>query len=237
MVSVVIPVLNEAKLAGLALTRLLRQPGSYEVIVVDGGSTDGTQAAVRQHPVRLIEQPPDVPPGLGYQINRGAQQAQGDSLLFLHIDVQLPPTGINLIESALSDPEIVGGGFMPAYDGAASASERLGLAVAQRIWEIWAGTYMFAGDGAPFIRRDVFWHSGGYPPASFACDWDFARQLKRLGRLALIPDRITVANRRLVQNGVVKAMLVTLSVWCLYRLGLDRARLRSWYRWCLASER
>jgi hypothetical protein len=96
---------------------------------------------------------------------------------------------------------------------------------------------MFAGDGAPFIRREAFLRSGGYPPACFASDWDFAHQLRRLGPLALIPDRIQVSSRRLVQNGVAKSMLVTWTVWCMYCLGADRVKMRAWYRWCLSQER
>jgi len=85
MVSVIIPVLNEIAIVGAALQTLLRQRGAYEVIVVDGGSVDGTCEVVRQFPVQLVRQPAHVPPGLSSQINRGAQIARGNILLFLHI--------------------------------------------------------------------------------------------------------------------------------------------------------
>src|SRR5262247_3195109 len=90
MISIIMPVLNEVAIIGSALETLLRQGGEYEVIVVDGGSADGTCEVVQRFPVSLVRMPLWLPPGIGCQINQGAVQAQGDVLLFLHVDVQLP---------------------------------------------------------------------------------------------------------------------------------------------------
>ncbi len=238
MVSVIIPVLNEVALAGPALEALLQQSGDYEVIVADGGSHDGTCEVVQQFPVTLVHQPPSVSPGLGFQINRGAHQAEGDILLFLHIDVLLPPRGIAQIEAACSKPGIIGGGFIPSYYGPVPASARLSLALVERIWKIGTGGLKwFVGDTAPFMRSDVFWRSGAYPPAGFASDWDFARRMQKLGRLAVIHDPARVHSRRLVQNGVFKTMLVTLSVAVLYNLKAERVFMRQWYQKWLPRER
>jgi glycosyltransferase involved in cell wall biosynthesis len=238
MVSVVIPVLNEVALVGAALETLLQQPGAYEVIVVDGGSVDGTREVVRQFPVQLVEQPPSVPAGLGTQINRGARKARGNILLFLHIDVELPPRGMAHIEAALADPHIIGGGFIPSFYGPVPASARLRLAVVERVWKIGTGGFQwFVGDTAPFMRSDVFWRSGAYPPAVFAPDLDFARRMQKLGRLAVIRDPARIHNRRLVQNGVFTTSLVTLSVNVLFNLRADRVFLRNWYQKWLPRER
>lgn len=239
MVSVVIPVLNEVAIVGAALETLLQQRGPpYEVIVVDGGSLDGTCEVVRQFPVHLVRQPANVPPGLASQINRGAQKAGGNILLFLHIDVELPPRGLAHIEAALADQNIIGGGFVPSFYGPAPASARQRLAVVERVWKI--GTrrlQWFVGDTAPFIRSDVFWRSGGYPLAVFASDLDFARRMQKLGRLAVIRDPARIHNRRLVQNGVFTTSLVTLSVNILVSLRADRVFLRNWYHKWLPHER
>jgi glycosyltransferase involved in cell wall biosynthesis len=206
--------------------------------VADGGSQDGTCGVVRQFPVTLVEQPRGVPPGLGDQINRGAQAARGDILVFLHLDVELPAGAMGLIETALADPRFVGGGFIPVYCGPVSGLERLNLAIVERLWQTWTVSFgTFAGDTAPFIRREVFLRSGGYPPACFASDWDFADKLLRLGKVAVIRERARVQNRRLVQNGVWKTMLVTWSIWFLYCLRVDRYFMRRWYRWGLPRER
>ena len=238
MISIISPVLNEVALVGQALETLLRQAGDYEVIVADGGSQDGTVEIVRQCPITLVQQPPGVPPGLGDQINRGARAARGSILVFLHLDVELPPGAMALIESALADPRVAGGGFIPVYHGPVEGLERLNLAIVERLWQTWtAALGTFAGDTAPFIRSEVFWRSGGYPPACFASDWDFAGKLPRLGKVAVIRKRARVHNRRLVQNGVWKTMLVTWSVWSLYCLRADRGLMRQWYRTWLPRER
>lgn len=238
MISIIIPVLNEATLVETALETLLQQAGDYEVIVADGGSQDGTCEIVQQFPVQLVQQPPGVPPGLGDQINRGAQAARGSILVFLHLDVQLPACGMALIEAALADPRFVGGGFMPMYHGPVPDRERLNLAIIERLWQTWTSLFgTFAGDTAPFIRSEAFRRCGGYPPACFASDWDFADKLLRLGKVAVIRERALVHNRRLVQNGVWKTMLVTWSVWFLYCLRADRAFMRKWYRTWLPRER
>jgi len=238
MISIIMPVLNEVAIIGSALETLLRQRGEYEVIVVDGGSDDGTYEVVQRFPVCLMRMPPTLPPGIGCQINQGAQQAQGDVLLFLHVDVQLPPQATTHIEAALADPELIGGGFLPTFCGPVSDSERLMLAFVERAWQTRTCVFhWFAGDTAPFIRRDVFWRCGGYPSACFASDWDFAERMRRQGRLAVIREPVHVHCRRHVNNGVLKTLLVTGSVELMYRMRVDRGFLRNWYRTWLPRER
>jgi glycosyltransferase involved in cell wall biosynthesis len=238
MISIIVPVLNEVAIVGAALEALLRQRGEYEVIVVDGGSDDGTCDVVQRFPVWLVHMPPSLPPGIGRQINQGAQHAQGDVLLFLHVDVQLPPQATAHIEAALADPQLIGGGFLPAFYGSVPDSERLMLALIERVWKTRTRIFhWFAGDTAPFIRRDVFWRYGGYPPASFASDWDFAEQMCRWGRLAVIREPVRVHCRRHISNGVLKTLLVTGSVELMYHMRADRGFLRNWYQTWLPRER
>jgi glycosyltransferase involved in cell wall biosynthesis len=238
MISVIIPVLNEVALIGSALETLLWQQGDYEIIVADGGSCDGTIEVVEKFPVLFVPQPTGAPAGLGSQINRGAQKAAGNGLVFLHIDVELPPGGITRIEAALKDRRVVGGGFIPSYYGPVPASARWRLAIVEHFWQIGTGGLnWFVGDTGPFIRTDVFWRSGGYPPADFASDWDFGRRLQKLGRLVAIREPVRVHSRRLVQNGVFRTMLVTLSVAMLYNLQADRVFLRRWYQRWLPRDR
>lgn len=238
LISVIIPTWNEIGLVGKALETLLQQQGDFEVIVVDGGSTDGTCEVVEKFPVQLVRQPDAIPPGLGSQINRGAEKARGSILMFLHIDVRLPRGGIAQVTSALDDPTMVGGGFLPRYDCPVRPLRGLTLELVERSWQsqtrLW---HWFAGDTAPFIRTAAFWHAGGYPPARFASDWDFAQQLQRLGRLAIIQAPVEVDCRRLVQNGVLKTYVMTALIGLLYYMQVDRAQLSKLYRTCLPRER
>lgn len=221
-----------------ALEALLRQAGDYEVIIVDGGSTDQTCALAMQFPVRVVCVERGQPPGIGHQINLGAQAAQGNILLFLHADVQLPTNGVALIEAALANPDITGGGFVPAFRNIEPPSEHRLLKWVERMWQFRTRRFCwFAGDTAPFIRADVFRQCGGYSTASFASDWDFAGQLRRLRRLVVIDQAVGVDCRRHIYNGVLKTLLVTGSVEFMYRIGVSRVFLRAWYRSWLPHER
>jgi rSAM/selenodomain-associated transferase 2 len=238
MISIIIPVLNEARVIGPALEALLRQPGDYEIIVVDGGSDDGTREIVQAFPVKLVTKPPDLPAGLGVQNNLGAELARGEVLLFLHIDVRLPDKAIARVKAALANAEIVGGGFVPTFGNDFPAPAQLALGVVERAWRARTRAFRwFAGDQAPFIQREAFRACGGYPTIALAADWAFASRLRALGQLAVIEQPVLVSARRHLANGVVKTLLVTGSVEVMYRAGVDAAFLARWYRRWLPRER
>ena len=96
-VSILIPTLNEAGNIALLLTRTLavieNSELAAEVLVVDGGSADGTQAAVQRwtanHPVRFIQS--DAKHGLAGDIIRGAESARGEFVVVLDADLSHPP--------------------------------------------------------------------------------------------------------------------------------------------------
>ncbi len=240
MISIIMPVLNEAAILGMALETLLGQYGDYEVIVVDGASKDDTCLVAQRFPVQLVRNPPGRSKGIGDQINQGANQAHGQVLMFLHADVRLPPQAIRCIEAALANPNVIGGGFLPTFEPLASQSKSKPrtLAWVESVWRLRTRLFgWFAGDTAPFIRTGIFKRNGGYPMASFASDWDFASQLRRLGQLVVIREPVGVNSRRHIYNGVLKTLLVTGSVELMYHLGADRTFLREWYRRWLPRER
>ena len=85
--SIIVPALDEAAGIGTVLQGLapLRQQG-HEVIVVDGGSSDGTPALAAPLADRVL----GAPRGRARQMNAGAAVARGDALVFLHADTRLP---------------------------------------------------------------------------------------------------------------------------------------------------
>lgn len=230
-VSVILPVMNEEAVVGGAIEALLAEPGAGEILVIDGGSRDRTAQIVASYaqPVRLVRQDPAGPSGRGAAYNQAARQASGDVLLFLHVDTRLPPGAIGLVRAALADPGVVGGGFVPSFGGAGG---RL-LGGVERVWR--ARTRLrrwFAGDQAPFVRREAFVACGGYPMVALAEDWAFASRLRSLGRLVVIDRPVRVSARRHVANGVLKTLLVTGSVELMYRTRVDPSFLAWWYhRW------
>ncbi len=101
-VSIVVPVWNEAGLIGTFLRHLRRRAPSAEIVVVDGGSTDGTRELARLWCDRLLV----VERGRGRQLNAGAAAARGEVLWFLHADSQVPPSPLREIEKVLADPRL-----------------------------------------------------------------------------------------------------------------------------------
>lgn len=228
MLSIIIPVLNEAPGIATTLRRLLEQQPGSQIIVVDGGSRDGTQALVRQFPVTLIERSGE-PGGIAGHFNAAAAQAHADVLLFLHADVQLPANAAALIAAALNDSHVIGGGFCSRYDADHWLLRFGSWHMNWRIKHQPRGR-LFYGDMAPFVRREVFTRIGGYPQVAFMEDHAFAWRLLEAGRLAVIDEPITISARRYVEEGVVRTVLWAQWIKLLFYLGVSPAVLGPMYR-------
>lgn len=114
MISVIIPALNEAQNLPGVLAALAGDGVEAEIIVVDGGSADGTPDVARRAGVRVIE----TAPGRGGQLRAGAEAAAGDVLWFLHADSRVPAGALIAVADALAAaPEAVGGNFRLLFDG------------------------------------------------------------------------------------------------------------------------
>ena len=94
MISIIIPVLNEERALPATLQQVFSQAGEFEVIVIDGGSTDKTIDIVSQDNRIQFH---TAPAGRASQMNAGAEQATGDWLLFLHADTLLPKDALSSI--------------------------------------------------------------------------------------------------------------------------------------------
>ena len=84
--SIIIPTLNEAIHLPLLLADLKAWPYDYELIIVDGGSTDLTVSIAQIQGIDVIK---STKKNRGYQLKTGASKASGDWLLFLHADSRL----------------------------------------------------------------------------------------------------------------------------------------------------
>jgi hypothetical protein len=138
----------------------------------------------------------------------------------------------------MAQPAVVGGGFLPAFDGRSPGVSNLTLGLVERAWQARTRVFRwFAGDTAPFVRREALMASGGYPVQPLAEDWAFAWRLRALGRLAVIERPVQVSARRHLSNGVVRTLLVTGSIELMYHAGVDAGFLAWWYRRWLPRER
>ena len=216
--SIIVPVLNEALRIPECLRALSRYP---EVIVADGGSTDGTIALVRKDGrARLIE----CERGRAVQMNAGARAAEGDVLLFLHADCALPEDALPRIEEALRDPRNVAGAFR-TWHVADDGRRAFWLHLADLRSRYSGLPY---GDQALFVRREVFEELGGFPALPLMEDLEFSQRLRRKGRIAIVRSSVRVSGRRFLQHPLRDTFLVNVFP-LLYRLGVPAARLQQFY--------
>lgn len=222
MLSIVIPVLNEAGIVGAALARLapLRQRGA-EVIVVDGGSGDGTVEVAAP----LANQVVTAPRGRAVQMNTGAALAKGDVLLFLHADTVLPDGADRLIEAALDGGKRAWGRFDVRIEG---RNQALGFVAAMMNWRSWLSG-IATGDQAIFVRRAAFEAVGGFPPIPLMEDIAISGALKRFGRPARVRERVTTSGRRWDENGLAQTILLMWRLRLAFYFGADPARLAARY--------
>ncbi|HEY3895924.1 MAG TPA: TIGR04283 family arsenosugar biosynthesis glycosyltransferase [Pseudonocardiaceae bacterium] len=219
-VSIVVPTLNEVARIEPCLRRLRRDFPDCELVVVDGGSADGTAELAARH-ARTIRSAP----GRATQMNAGAEVSSGDILWFIHADCEVPRCAVGLLRRALLDPDVVGGGLRLSFDQhsvglnylAASSNVR-----ARRLGWIF-------GDQAMFVRRDVFDSVGGFPVLPLMEDLEMSRILRRRGRLVVLPTVVTASARRLVEQGVWRMAALMQLLKLHYLLGVDPERIRRRY--------
>jgi rSAM/selenodomain-associated transferase 2 len=219
-ISVICPVLNEAKAIGATLAALLPLKPN-EIIIVDGGSGDGTQEICRGLGVAVMV----APRGRAMQMNYGAARATGDVLLFLHADTRLPPTAFSDIRAALADPHYVGGRFDLELDDDRWMLRVIGTMISVRSRLSKVGT----GDQAIFVRRAIFDTLGGFPEIPLMEDVAFCRALKRAGAVACLKSKVITSARRWELDGVWRTILRMWFLKACYFLGVSPRRLKQFY--------
>jgi len=222
-ISIVVITLNEAPVLDACfrhMKELLEVDGPGEVIVSDGGSTDGTRELAEQS-VRTIV----APRGRAAGLNAGASLATGEVLLFLHADTRLPARALSAIRQALNEPSTVGGRFRVALDNPALPYRIVGASINLRDRLVGG----FTGDQAVFVRRSVFLEMGGYAHLPLMEDLDFARRLTRRGRVARLPLTVTTSARRWERRGLVRTVLRMWTLRSLYYLGVPPRALAPHY--------
>ncbi len=199
MISISIPTYNEEKAQPATLERVFRQRGSYEVIVVDGGSSDRTCEIVRAEPrIRLLT----APKGRASQMNAGARTANGDWLLFLHADTLLPNGALHRLNALEADLDFQAGGFRHQFS--------------DRDWRLrlisWMDnlrsktTKVIYGDQAMFVRRVLFEWLGGFPDQPILEDVVFCERLKEATAPVLLDEYVITDSRKFVQTGIWRSL-------------------------------
>jgi rSAM/selenodomain-associated transferase 2 len=221
MISVVVPTLDESAqiVATLSALQSMRRSG-HEVIVVDGGSRDGTYEAALPLADRVLV----APAGRALQMNAGAREARGETLLFLHADTRIPPDAIESLDEFQASNR--GWGW---FDVRLSGSHFM-FRVIESLMNVRSRlTRITTGDHAVFVRRETFEKVGGYPEIPLMEDVAISRALKREGR-PFVPDgRIETSSRRWEEEGIWRTTVLMWRLRLAYALGADPQDLASSY--------
>lgn len=218
-ISVIIPALNEAKHVGRAIESALRAEG-VEVVVVDGGSDDGTLQMARAAGARVIS----APAGRARQMNAGAASARGSILLFLHADTRLPHGYAEELERALHQPCKVLAAFRMRIDHPRAAFRWVERFAQQRAR--WLS--LPYGDQALAVPASVFYRLGGFHDLPIMEDFDLVRRARRLGRVAILGSAVQTSARRWLESGIARTTLVNQACILKYLLGASPSRLARW---------
>jgi rSAM/selenodomain-associated transferase 2 len=218
--SIIIPTLDESRSIGATLDALAREAEGVEVIVVDGGSRDGTVELVRSRGVRLVESER----GRGRQLDAGAGAASGRVLWFLHADT-LPSAGcVEALSQALEDASVAGGNFDVLFDGGSRAARFLTWLYPQL-----RKLGLCYGDSGIFARREAYRRVGGFRDYPIFEDLDFVRRLRKVGRVAHLRARVTTSSRRFEGRSFALTFARWTFLQALYWLGFSPHTLARMY--------
>jgi rSAM/selenodomain-associated transferase 2/rSAM/selenodomain-associated transferase 1 len=223
-ISIIIPTLNEAGSIQPVL-KSLQNTGvetGVEIIVVDGGSQDQTVELAAAMGVRVLQ----TAAGRAIQMNAGAQVAQGESLLFLHADTQLPEEFPSLVRQTLAQPNVVAGAFDLQIDGQTTGLRWIERGVKWRSHTL----QLPYGDQALFLKTETFWAVGGFAELPIMEDFELVGRLKTYGKIAIAPAAVVTSGRRWQKVGVIQTTLINQLIIAAYFLGVPIEQIARWYR-------
>lgn len=210
-----IPALNAAGSLGDCLASAAQ---ADEIIVIDGGSGDGTAALAERSGVRLVRSAR----GRGLQLAAGAAAAKGDWLLFLHADTRLGGGWREAAERHVARRPGRAACFRLRLDAGEWQARLVEAGVAARV-RLFALPY---GDQGLLVSRRLYDAVGGYRPLPLMEDVDLVRRIGRIERLDV--DAITSAERWR-RDGWLRRSGRNLLCLGLYRAGMSAERVARLY--------
>mmetsp|Transcript_10477 Transcript_10477/g.31454 ORF Transcript_10477/g.31454 Transcript_10477/m.31454 type:complete len:248 (+) Transcript_10477:387-1130(+) len=232
--SVIIPTLNEAVGISKTIDSALSCQ-DVEVLVVDGGSTDGTQQLAREKGVQVLSSPC----GRGVQMNAGWRAATGNWCIFLHGDSRLPANYTKLILDELqasSQARLCWRRPKPVCWGAFSTIQTdfrdtlrgqvlsMGVMLRTRLLNC---PY---GDQAMFVERQTLKDLGGFKDWPFLEDYELVQRLRAEALPAIVPVPVFTSGRRWNKIGFVRTWAINQAILAGYHAGVHVESLARWYQ-------
>lgn len=190
-ISIIVPTLNEIERLPTLLSWSDLEDPHADLVICDGGSTDGTVEHARSagHSVINCER------GRGQQLARGVEATNGEIVLLLHADTALQPGSLDAIRHSFRDDTVVGGNFRLLFDGGSDfASWLTGFYASLRAKGI------YYGDSAMFVCRTFLNETGGMPAISLMEDFELNRRMEKKGRTVCIDHPPAVTSSRRFEN-------------------------------------
>lgn len=222
LISIVIPVLDDAD----ALARLLDQLGgllgdSSEIIVVDGGSSDLSVTIAQSHRVVLVHSQR----GRARQLNDGIAHAQAPVVWMLHADSDVSPAVWRSLVARARDPALRWGRFDVRLSGRSPL-----LRVVEWMMNVRSCvTSICTGDQGIFVKREVLATVGGVPDQPLMEDIELSRRLRRMGAVSCAREKLVTSSRRWEGEGMLATVLLMWRLRAAYFFGTDPARLAERY--------
>ena len=207
--SVIIPTLNEEANLHRQLLYFNKIKADVEIIVSDGGSTDGSLELLKNSNFIVCT----GEAGRGVQLNRGAGMAEGEILIFLHADTFLPYNAFEIIDSYFLNKDIKAATFSLKFD-----VNNLLLNFYTKFTKL---NFLFTnfGDSSIVIRKDFFEHLGMFPDFKIMEDVEFLRRVRKYTKIRILPAHVVTSSRRFLKKGIIKTQLLSALYLTQYFLG------------------
>ncbi len=229
MISIIIPTFNEASAIEKTLKniKLSIKNLNHEIIVCDGGSRDNTVLLAKKY-AKIVKSKKCR----AFQLNAGAEKANGDILFFLHADVTISKNILDAIEDAIDSKGYDGGGFSNYFSSHNNKIKLLGRLLNFRILKNdHKNNLIFFGDNGIFCRKSVFTFLNGFEEIPIMEDYDFADRLrKHFKSYRILNPLLIVSSRRHKNSGFVKTRLLWIIIKKLYLMGISPFFLEKLYK-------
>jgi rSAM/selenodomain-associated transferase 2 len=220
MISVIVPTYNEEQFLPICLDSVRQQKQRCELIITDGGSSDGTIEIARLYTDLIVR---NERADLASQLNAGAAAAHGDILLFLHADSRLTADCLLRLSSLPGD--VIGGAYSMQVEGK-RFFYRI-LSVGGNIYCRLTGT--FFGDRGIFVRRDAFLKLGGYRKLPIMTDVDFSHRLREVGKTKMLPGPLITSGRKFDKEKPWRTLYLIMYALVAFSLRVDLQRVKDKY--------
>jgi len=198
--SIIIPTLNEAETLPKLIANLSGFDTDKEIIIVDCGSCDSTDVIAQNANLILLI---DLN-GRGSQMNTGAENAEGEILLFVHSDTVLPQNTFEIIENTFSKSNVQIASFKMKFN-----NNKLILKL-YSFFTRFDSLFTNFGDQVIVVRKSFFNELGGFPNQKIMEDLEFLRIARKKTKIHKLNSYVITSARRFEKLGFFKTQVLNL---------------------------